>query len=80
MGLYTVSIIPNTRVFDSLKNSFLYGVSPQNIADIRTLYQLFSYGIFDPKRATENSMFIHFWGFIKTLTQGLGTANPDSPA
>jgi|GEM_PF-5120134 len=24
-------------------------------------------------------MFIRFWGFIKTLTQGLGTANPDSP-
>lgn len=80
MGLYTVSIIPNTRVFDSLENKFLDGVSPQNIADIHALCNLFPYGIFDPKRATENSMFIRFWGFIKTLTQGLGTANPDSPA
>ncbi len=79
MGLYTVSIIPNTRVFDSLGNKFLDGVSLQNIADIHALYNLFPYGICDSKEQRKSVCLYVFGVFIRTLTKSLGTANPDSP-
>ena len=80
MGLYTVSIIPNIRVIDSLVNSF-YIVFFRRISRIFALSISYFLTVFLTQKGDGNQYVDTFFGVLfKALIKSLGTENPDSPA